>query len=101
MELFRSRKEAEVDSNNNNSTALCARKMNTFVQANFVDQLTVCLAFAAMRDVNDLNGCISRSIRVLGGRKSAQVAREETSRVVGRREEQCSRQMVNGLSEVT
>ena len=75
--------------------------MNTFVQANFVDQLTVCLAFAAMRDVNDLNGCISRSIRVLGGRKSAQVAREETSRVVGRREEQCSRQMVNGLSEVT
>lgn len=27
-----------------------------------IDQLTVCLAFAAIRDVNDLNGCISRSI---------------------------------------
>lgn len=90
MELFRSRKEAEVDwssnDNNNSSTALRARTMNTFVQANFVDQLTVCLAFSAMRDVNDLNGCISRSIRSLGGRKSGQVAREETSRFVDRRE---------------
>lgn len=28
------------------------------------DPLTVCLAFAAMRDVNDLNGCMSRSILV-------------------------------------